>query len=297
MPRRRAPRPWYRTRAYRLTRTAVLAFSLVMGCIWWSEDDGRPAGPVAAPAVELGDAKASPGPPAAAAPEPRRTPAPVRTPVSPPVKPSPPPPRPPSPPPPPRSSQPAQPPQPARPPRATRPPQPPSAPQPPRRPQQPQSLSRSKPTSLRIPYLRLEAPIVGLGLDRRHQLTTPPADKPRLAGWYEGGPSPGEAGTSVVVGHLDTRTGPAVFAGLSTLKPGRLVEALRADGRTAVYTVDAVRMYEKAHFPTQEVYGARKRPELRLITCGGVYDRRSGYKSNVVVFAHLTKTVEPSRHA
>lgn len=137
---------------------------------------------------------------------------------------------------------------------------------------------------------------MGLGLDRRQQLTTPPVDKPNLAGWYEGGPSPGEAGTAVVVGHLDTRTGPAVFAGLSTLKPGRLVEARRADGRTAVYTVDAVRVYEKSRFPSQEVYGARKRPELRLITCGGVYDRQSGYKSNVVVFAHLTKTREPSRH-
>jgi sortase (surface protein transpeptidase) len=102
----------------------------------------------------------------------------------------------------------------------------------------------------------------------------------------------------VIVGHLDTRTGPAVFAGLSTLKPGGLVETLRADGRTAVYTVDAVRQYEKARFPSQEVYGARKRPELRLITCGGVYDRQSGgYQSNVVVFAHLTRTTEPAHRA
>ncbi|MCX4238157.1 class F sortase [Streptomyces ortus] len=266
-----------------------------MGGIWWSEDDGRPAGPVAAPAVELGTRRrprVRPPPRHRSPGAPRLPYDPRHPPVKPPLRP-----RDPRRPHQPRSSQPAQPAQPPRPPRATGPAQPPRAPQPPRRPQQPQPLSRSKPTSLRIPSLRLEAPLIGLGLDRRHQLTTPPADKPRLAGWYEGGPAPGEAGTSVVVGHLDTRTGPAVFAGLSTLKPGRLVEALRADGRTAVYTVDAVRMYEKAHFPTQEVYGARKRPELRLITCGGVYDRRSGYKSNVVVFAHLTKTVAPSRHA
>ncbi|WP_413761404.1 class F sortase [Streptomyces sp. MMBL 11-3] len=141
-----------------------------------------------------------------------------------------------------------------------------------------------------IPAIGLEAPVMGLGLDRRGQLTTPPMDKPRLAGWYRGGPAPGEAGTAVVVGHLDTRSGPAVFAGLSTLKPGQPVEARRADGRTAVYTVDAVRMYEKARFPSQEVYSARNRPELRLITCGGVYDKKTGYQSNVVVFAHLTKT-------
>ncbi|MFD6285495.1 class F sortase [Streptomyces sp. NPDC060205] len=275
-----------------------------MGGIWWSEDDGRPAGPVAAPAAELGDAKASPGPPAAAAPEPRRTPAPAQPPVDRPRQPPPPPPRPPSSAPPrsaqppqsPRPSQPAQPAQTSPPPQPPRQPQQPPQPRKPRQPQQPHTLARSKPTSLNIPYLRLRAPVIGLGLDRRQQLTTPPVDKPRLAGWYEGGPSPGEKGTAVVVGHLDTRTGPAVFAGLSTLKPGLLVEALRADGRTAVYTVDAVRVYEKARFPSREVYAARQRPELRLITCGGVYDRRSGYKSNVVVFAHLTKTLEPARH-
>ncbi len=138
---------------------------------------------------------------------------------------------------------------------------------------------------------------MGLRLDRKRQLTTPPVDNPELVGWYEAGPSPGEAGTAVVVGHLDTATGPAVFAGLGDLRPGRHVEARRADGRTAVYTVDAVRTYDKARFPSQEVYGARKRPELRLITCGGVYDRKTGYRSNVVVFAHLTQTREPARHA
>lgn len=66
------------------------------------------------------------------------------------------------------------------------------------------------------------------------------------------------------------------------------MEVRRADGRTAVYTVDAVRTYEKNGFPNEEVYGHRGRPELRVITCGGHYDRRSGYDSNIVVFAHLT---------
>lgn len=131
---------------------------------------------------------------------------------------------------------------------------------------------------------------MGLGLDRERRLTAPPVDDPKLVGWYEGGPTPGERGTAVAVGHLDTRTGPAVFAAIGQLRPGRLVEARRADGRTAVYTVDAVKTYEKAHFPNKEVYGDRGRPELRLITCGGTYDRKKGYASNVVVFAHLTET-------
>jgi hypothetical protein len=88
--------------------------------------------------------------------------------------------------------------------------------------------------------------------------------------------------------HLDTDSGPAVFAGLTELKRGRIVKARRADGRIAVCTVDKVRSYEKAHRPGEEVYGARGRPELRLITCGGSYDRGKDYSGNVVVFAHLT---------
>ncbi|MFF7869429.1 class F sortase [Streptomyces qaidamensis] len=149
-------------------------------------------------------------------------------------------------------------------------------------------LPRSRATRLLIPYLRVDAPVMGLGLDRDRRLTAPPDDDPQLVGWYRHGASPGEQGTAVAVGHLDTDSGPAVFAGLTELKRGRIVKARRADGRIAVYTVDKIKSYEKAHFPSQEVYGARGRPELRLITCGGSYDRRKGYSGNVVVFAHLT---------
>ncbi|KOV95919.1 hypothetical protein ADK65_29255, partial [Streptomyces sp. NRRL B-1140] len=149
-------------------------------------------------------------------------------------------------------------------------------------------LPRSRATRLLIPYLGVDAPVMALGLDRDRRLTAPPDDDPELVGWYRHGASPGERGTAVAVGHLDTDSGPAVFAGLTELKRGRIVEARRADGRTAVYRVDRIKSYEKAHFPSQEVYGARGRPELRLITCGGSYDRRKGYSGNLVVFAHLT---------
>lgn len=74
------------------------------------------------------------------------------------------------------------------------------------------------------------------------------------------------------------------------MKPGKPIEARRADGRTAVYTVDRVKVYDKATFPDKEVYGPTRRPELRVITCGGLFSRRTGYTSNVVVFAHLTAT-------
>ncbi|MEU1320051.1 class F sortase [Streptomyces tibetensis] len=149
-------------------------------------------------------------------------------------------------------------------------------------------LPRSRATRLLIPYLDLDAPVMDLGLDRDRRLTAPPDDDPKLVGWYRHGASPGEQGTAVAVGHLDTDRGPAVFAGLTELKRGRIIKARRADGRIAVYTVDRIKAYEKAHFPSREVYGARGRPELRLITCGGNYDRRKGYSGNLVVFAHLT---------
>ncbi|MFC0849222.1 class F sortase [Streptomyces noboritoensis] len=253
-PRSGSPRPFHRTRAYRLTRTAALAATLVVGGVWWAQDDGSVA-PVAmgaagaggaatpsAPARADGDEQAPGAPPAPAVPG-------------------------------------AKPPAPAGRGRFTGP----GAPARPPRP-----LPPSRATGLAIPYLSLKAPVVGLGLDPGHHLATPPVDDPKLVGWYQGGPTPGEAGTALAVGHRDTRTGAAVFANIAMLRPGRLVEARRADGRVAVYTVDAVRKYDKARFPNEEVYGPRNRPELRLITCGGKFDRKKGYESNVVVFAHLT---------
>ncbi|MFD5270609.1 class F sortase [Streptomyces sp. NPDC058335] len=154
----------------------------------------------------------------------------------------------------------------------------------------PRPLPRSRATTLRVPSLGIEAPVIGLRVGRDRELETPPLDKPKLVGWYRDGPTPGERGTAIAVGHRDTRTGPAVFAALAEVAPGSRIEARRADGRTAVYTVDRVKVFDKDRFPDKEVYGPRKRPELRLLTCGGLFDRRTGYSSNVVVFAHLTAT-------
>ncbi|WP_374936800.1 class F sortase [Streptomyces sp. Ru71] len=149
-------------------------------------------------------------------------------------------------------------------------------------------LPRSRPTTFRIPSLGIDAPVVGLRLNKDRELRTPPVDRPRLVGWYQGGATPGEPGTAIAVGHRDTTKGPAVFAGLALVKPGKTIEVERADGRTAVYTVDRVRVFDKSGFPDKEVYGPSRRPELRVITCGGLFSRRTGYTSNVVVFAHLT---------
>ncbi|MER6096205.1 class F sortase [Streptomyces sp. NPDC001728] len=152
----------------------------------------------------------------------------------------------------------------------------------------PSPLARSRPTTVAVPAITIEAPVTELGLDAAGRLATPPAGDPRVVGWYAKGVTPGERGTAVVVGHRDTRTGPAVFLNLDSLSPGNTVRVARADGRVAVFTVDRVRTYAKAHFPDKEVYGATGRPELRLLTCGGAFDRKAGYEANIVVFAHLT---------
>ncbi|MFD0526814.1 class F sortase [Kitasatospora arboriphila] len=135
----------------------------------------------------------------------------------------------------------------------------------------------------------MNAPMTRLDLDAAGALQPPPADRPDLAGWYGGGATPGSSGTAVLVGHVDTRTGPAVFFRLGALTKGRTVEVERADGRTAVFTVDAVEVYDKKSFPDAKVYGNTSGlPELRLITCGGGFTKRTGYLGNVVVYATLS---------
>ncbi|WTL51065.1 class F sortase [Streptomyces sp. NBC_01497] len=149
-------------------------------------------------------------------------------------------------------------------------------------------LPPSAPVKLAMPRIVVEAKVVRLRLDRHGHLGTPPMSRPHLVGWYAGGPSPGAQGTAVIVGHRDTMTGPAVFLNLNALHPGDVLKVTREDGTTAVFTVDSVRTFPRASFPDKTVYGDTGRPELRLLTCGGRFERRSGYSANVVVFAHLT---------
>ncbi|MGW6413577.1 class F sortase [Streptomyces sp. NPDC055055] len=149
-------------------------------------------------------------------------------------------------------------------------------------------LARSRPVKVAIPALFVEAPLMPLRLDGRGRLGAPPLDKPMTAGWHQAGPSPGEKGTAVLVGHRDTLTGPAVFLSLKALRRGDTVKVTRADRTAAVFTVDEVSTYTKHAFPDRKVYGSTGRAELRLITCGGRFDRKQGYESNVIAFAHLT---------
>jgi len=150
------------------------------------------------------------------------------------------------------------------------------------------ALPPSPPDRVRIPAIRVNAPLMALALTAGGSLDVPPASKKNLAGWYEAGTVPGETGTAIVAGHVDNAEGPAVFYDLGALRRGSAIEVDRRDGSVAVFTVDAVEVYDAKHFPDEKVYGAAKRPELRVITCGGGYSRSTGYRGNVVVFAHLT---------
>ncbi|MFH8349385.1 class F sortase [Streptomyces sp. NPDC018045] len=155
----------------------------------------------------------------------------------------------------------------------------------------PPPMPASRPLRVRIPSISVDAPLTRLGLDDNGSLATPPQEDKNLAGWYEGGNTPGTTGTSLIAGHVDNRAGPAAFYNLGSLKKNHKVEIVRADGRTAVFSVDAVEVYDGDNFPDKKVYDPADRPELRLITCGGGFNKaRQEYLGNVVVFAHLTGT-------
>lgn len=141
---------------------------------------------------------------------------------------------------------------------------------------------------LHIPAIRVTARVAPVGLDRRKRIV-PPASA-SLVGWWRGGVRPGRAGPAVLVGHLDTAEGPAVFAGLSELRRGNTVTVARSGGRDVTFRVRAVREYPQDDFPDAKVYGPADHVQLRLITCAGSFDQQSGhYRNNTVVFAEREK--------
>ncbi|MEU6913853.1 class F sortase [Streptomyces olindensis] len=149
-------------------------------------------------------------------------------------------------------------------------------------------LPRSRPVRLHIPKIAVDAPFTDLAIGRSGQLDPPPADDTNLVGWYAGGHSPGEAGTAIIAGHVDTKTSPAVFARLSELRKGDRFHVARADGSRATFVVDDAESFAKDDFPSERVYGDTPDAQVRLITCSGAYDRQArDYTENLVVFAHL----------
>ncbi|MFJ2706632.1 class F sortase [Streptomyces sp. NPDC087428] len=142
------------------------------------------------------------------------------------------------------------------------------------------------PQRIRIATIGLDKALTGLRVQQDGTLAAPgnPAD----VGWWSDGPRPGDPGAAVFVGHVDSATGPAAFYGLSSLRPGDRITVRRDDHTDLAFTVRALRSYEKDAFPDSQVYTTTGPPALRLITCGGTYDRtRGGYLANLVVYATL----------
>lgn len=147
----------------------------------------------------------------------------------------------------------------------------------------------SPPTTVDIPAIGVHSDLERLHLDADGTLQAPASFA--RAGWYADGPTPGGPGPAVIAGHVDSRSGPAVFFRLDRLRPGDEIRVRRRDGRTAVFVVTDLERYPKARFPDEEVYAPTPGPELRLITCSGAFDRAAGhYVDNTVVSAELRAT-------
>jgi hypothetical protein len=145
-------------------------------------------------------------------------------------------------------------------------------------------LPTSPPVRLAIPALNVDVPVAGLGLRPDGAMEVP--DDATTVGWYTGAPTPGSLGPAVLAGHVDFEGVGGTFARLSALRPGDAIRVGRRDGTDAVFAVTGVGRYPKDRFPTEKVYGPIDHAGLRLITCGGDFDRRAGhYEDNVVVFA------------
>lgn len=153
-------------------------------------------------------------------------------------------------------------------------------------------LARSLPTSLAIPAIGVSHALSTVGVNKDGTIQVPPLGDVSVPAWYKLGPTPGQLGPAVIVGHIDSASsGAGVFFKLGALKPGNQISVTRADKSVAVFTVTGVREFSKNSFPTSLVYGNTVDSELRIITCGGTFNSTThSYDSNIVAFARLTSS-------
>ena len=146
------------------------------------------------------------------------------------------------------------------------------------------SMARSRPVRLEVPALALSVNLTTLGLNPNGTVQVPTTTN--VAGWYRDGPSPGQIGSAVILGHVDSYRGIGAFFYLRTLRAGDRLQVFLADGQHPTFRVTRVATYVKSAFPDQAVYGSHGYSALQLVTCGGVFDHATGsYESNVVVYA------------
>jgi hypothetical protein len=140
------------------------------------------------------------------------------------------------------------------------------------------------PVRIRIPAMRVDSKLIDLGLQPDGSVAVPP--RTDIAGWYDGGPRPGEPGPAVILGHVDSTDGPGIFINLHAIKAGAEIQVDRADGSSVTFAVTKVQKVLKTRFPTDLVYAPTLDPTLRLVTCGGSFDpAKRSYRDNVIAFA------------
>jgi hypothetical protein len=156
-------------------------------------------------------------------------------------------------------------------------------------------IPKSRPVALSIPSLGVTTSVGVLGLQADGQVQVPTTT--RVVGWYRYGVTPGQVGSAVILGHVDSYLGPGVFFNLKSLKAGQYLNLTLADGTRARFVVTEVVQYLKTSFPDRFVYGAHGASRsLQLVTCGGSFDHATGhYLSNVVVYSHLVGVALPRR--
>lgn len=150
------------------------------------------------------------------------------------------------------------------------------------------TFARFEPIELIIDKINLQATFVE-PLDLEADRTIEVPDSYEKVGWYKHGATPGEIGPAVILGHVDSIHGPAVFYSLPQLEPGDQIKVKRADGTVAVFAVTELKQYNQNNFPTEEVYGAIDYAGLRLVTCTGIFNHwQQRYSHNLVVYARLS---------
>lgn len=156
------------------------------------------------------------------------------------------------------------------------------------------TLPPATPVHLDIPDAGVHVPLMAVGKNSDGTVEVPPFSRAAYAGWYELGPTPGERGASVIVGHYDDQKGAAAFYKLNQVRPFERIEVTRGDHSVAIFEIDALEKVEKTKFPADRVYGKVRYAGLRLVTCAGTFDRREhAYRDNLIVYAHLVD----SKHA
>jgi sortase (surface protein transpeptidase) len=154
-------------------------------------------------------------------------------------------------------------------------------------------IARSRPVTLTIPALSIHIAVGTLGLQADDQVMVPTST--HVVGWYDDGPTPGQVGSAVILGHVDSYVGPGTFYYLKDMKAGNSILVTLADGTSEHFIVTDVVQYSKAAFPDQLVYGSHGTRSLQLVTCGGTFDHETGhYESNIVVFSRLVSATSPT---